>query len=187
MELRVPMPVASVISSDVETQRKVGKGDCQLAPLEDISSLVTRLLRTAQEGRLADVKVPPEEGRGSSSIVISCAVGRRCGKRSLSNEVGKGVFLMRTAGTWGELVFAGGHFFSVLVAGLVGGCSRYGLVELEGGLLREMRDGFPPLRSHPTEVRGQDKRQLPVRAKSVLGSRERDVACRRGLAVSTKK
>ena len=30
---------------------------------------------------------------------------------------------------------------------------------------------FPPLGSHPTEVRGQDNRQLSVRAKSVLGSR----------------
>ena len=30
---------------------------------------------------------------------------------------------------------------------------------------------FPPLGSHPTEVHGQDNRQLPFRAKSVLGSR----------------
>ena len=30
---------------------------------------------------------------------------------------------------------------------------------------------FPPLGSHPTEACGQDNRQLPVRAKSVLGSR----------------
>ena len=61
------MPVASVIPSDFGTQCKVGNGDSQLVPLEVISSLVTRLLRTAQEGRLADVKVPPEEGMGSSS------------------------------------------------------------------------------------------------------------------------
>ena len=54
-----------------ETQRKVGNGDSQLAPLEVISSLVTRLLRTAQEDRLADVKVPPEEGMGSSSAVTA--------------------------------------------------------------------------------------------------------------------
>ena len=53
----------------VETQQKVGNGDSQLAPLKVISSLVTRLLRTAQEGRLADEKVPPEEGMGSSSAV----------------------------------------------------------------------------------------------------------------------
>ena len=63
------MTVASVILSDDGTQRKVGNGDSQLAPLEVISSLVTRLLRTAQEGRLADVKIPPEEGMGSSSAV----------------------------------------------------------------------------------------------------------------------
>ena len=50
-ELRVPVHVASVIPSEVGIQRKVGNGDSQLAPLEVISSLVTRLLRTAQEGR----------------------------------------------------------------------------------------------------------------------------------------
>ena len=76
-ESRVPMPVASVISSDVETQWKVGNGDSRLAPLEVISSLVTRLLRTAHEGRLADVKVPPEEGRGSSSAVPSAGGAER--------------------------------------------------------------------------------------------------------------
>ena len=69
MESQVPVPVVSVIPRDVETQQKVGNGDSQPAPLEVISSLVTRLLRTAQEGRLADVKVPPEEGMGSSSVV----------------------------------------------------------------------------------------------------------------------
>ena len=42
-------------------------GDSHLAPLEVISSLVTQLLRTVQEGRLADEKVPPDEGMGSSS------------------------------------------------------------------------------------------------------------------------
>ena len=51
------MAVASVILSDNGT------------PLEVISSLVTRLLRTAQEGRLADVKILLEEGIGSSSAV----------------------------------------------------------------------------------------------------------------------
>ena len=59
---------------------------------------------------------------GGDGIVISRAGGGRCGKRSLSNGVSEGVFLVRTPGTWGEPVFAGGHFFSVLVAGLVGRC-----------------------------------------------------------------
>ena len=65
----MPVPVVGVIPRNIETQRKVGNGDGQLAPLEVISSLVTRLLRTAQEGRLADEKVPPEGGMGSSSAV----------------------------------------------------------------------------------------------------------------------
>ena len=54
---------------NVETPWKVGTGDGQLAPLEAISSLVARLLRTAQEGRLADEKVPLEGGMGSLSAV----------------------------------------------------------------------------------------------------------------------
>ena len=69
MDSRVPVPVVGVIPRNVETQRKVGNGDGQLAQLEAISSLVTRLLRTAQEGRLADEKVPPEGGMGSPSAV----------------------------------------------------------------------------------------------------------------------
>ena len=111
-ELRVPVYVASVIPSEVGIQQKVGNGDSQLAPLEVISSLVTRLFRT-------DVKVPAKGGTG---IVIRCTGGERCGKRPISKGAGEGVFLVRTPGTWGEPVFAGGHFFSVLFAGLVGGC-----------------------------------------------------------------
>ena len=118
VDSRVLVPVVSVIPSDIGTQRKVENGDSQLAPLEIISSLVTPILRTAQEGRPADVKVPPEEGMGSSSAVLAV----RCGKRSLSNGVGEGVFLVRTPGTWGEPVFTSRHFFSVLVAGMVGEC-----------------------------------------------------------------
>ena len=65
----MPVPVVGAIPRNVETQRKVGNGDGQLAPLEVISSLVTQLLRTAQEGRLVDEKVPPGGGMGSSSAV----------------------------------------------------------------------------------------------------------------------
>ena len=78
MDPRVPVPVASVILCDDGTQRKVGNGDSQLAPLEVISSLATRLLRTAQEGWLVDVKIPPEEGMGSSSAAPA-AVGTERG------------------------------------------------------------------------------------------------------------
>ena len=66
---RVLVHVASVIPSAVGIQRKVGNGDSQLAPLEVISSLVTRLIWMAQEGWLAVVKVPAEEVLGSSSAV----------------------------------------------------------------------------------------------------------------------
>ena len=67
MDSRVPTPVVGVIPRNVETQWKVANGEGQLAPLEAISSLVTRLLRSAQEGQLADEKVPPERGMGSPS------------------------------------------------------------------------------------------------------------------------
>ena len=41
MNSRAPTPVVGVIPRNVETQRKVGNGEGQLAPLEAISSLVT--------------------------------------------------------------------------------------------------------------------------------------------------
>ena len=44
MDSRVSVSVVGVGSKSVETPRKVGKGDGQLAPLEAISSLVTRIL-----------------------------------------------------------------------------------------------------------------------------------------------
>ena len=69
VDSRVPVPVVGVIPRNVETQRKVGDGDGQLAPLEVISSLVTRLLRTAQEGRRADENVLPEGGMALASAV----------------------------------------------------------------------------------------------------------------------
>ena len=117
-ESRVPVHVASVIPSEVGIQQKVGNADSQLAPLEALSSLVTRLLRTAQESRLVDGKVPPEEVLGSSSAVPTVGGAER-GHSVM--ERGR-VFLVRTPGTRGEPMFAGGHFFSVLAAGLVGGC-----------------------------------------------------------------
>ena len=62
-------------------------------------------------------------------------------------ERGEGVFLMQTPGTWGEPIFAGGHFFfrSCCRAGRwmsgMAYIERYGQAELECGLLRETRDG----------------------------------------------
>ena len=69
MDSRVPVPVVGVSSRSVENQRKVGEGAGQLTPLKAISSLVTRLLQTAQEGRLADEIVPSEGGTGPPSAV----------------------------------------------------------------------------------------------------------------------
>ena len=143
-------------------------------------------------------------------FVISRADSGRCGKMSLSNGAGEGVFLVRTPGTWGEPMFAGGHFFSILVAGLVGGCPGWTISsDTPGNEGWSGREGQPPgssgtkvwlapawemerrgqpvwqlpvgrglgpswassMHAFAPQVRGQDNRQLPVRAKVVLGSR----------------
>ena len=71
VDSRVPVPVANVIQSEVVTQWKEGKGCSQIAPLNIISLLVARLLRTAQEGQPAEVKVPPDEEVRSPSAVLN--------------------------------------------------------------------------------------------------------------------
>ena len=57
-EWTVPVSGVGVGPRSVETPWKVGEEDGQLAPLQAISSLVTRLLRSAQEGWLVDEKAP---------------------------------------------------------------------------------------------------------------------------------
>ena len=70
VDSRVPVPVANVSQSEVVTHRKEGNGCSQIAPLNIISSLVARLLRTVQEGQPAEVKVPLDEDMRSSSAVL---------------------------------------------------------------------------------------------------------------------
>ena len=71
VDSRIPVPVASVIQSDVVARRKKGGGGggSQIAPLEIISSLIARLLRTAQEDHPAEVKVPLDAGARPPSIM----------------------------------------------------------------------------------------------------------------------
>ena len=220
-----PVYVASVIPGEVGIQRKVGSEDSPLAPLEVIYSLVTRLLR-AQEGRLADVKVPPEEVLGLSSAVptvggaekgqlvrermrVCFSCGRpghgvnRCSQVDTSfpflsqgwsvdvrdaqyREIRTGRTGMWStpgnegwSGREGQPPGSSGTKVRLTPAGeLVDQreASRHGSCRWSVGLdpvgLRA-RTLFPPVGSHPTEVRGQDNRQLPVRAKVVLGNRTR--------------
>ena len=65
------MPVASVIQSDVVVHRKGGGGGggSQIAPLEIMSSLIARLLRTTQEDHPPEVKVPSDAGARPPSIM----------------------------------------------------------------------------------------------------------------------
>ena len=142
MDSRVPVPVVGVIPRSVETQQKVENGDGQLAPLEVISSLVTRLLRTAQESWLADEKVPPEEGMGTSSAVPPVTGVERghsvrewarvcfsCGRQ------GHGVNRC-----WWTLLLHSYHSGGQWMSGMAN-IRRYGPVELEYGLLWETKDG----------------------------------------------
>ena len=67
MDSRVPGTV--VDPRNEEIPRKVEEGDGQLASLETISSLVTQLLRTVQEGRRVDDTPLPEGESGPLSAV----------------------------------------------------------------------------------------------------------------------
>ena len=78
MGSRVSVSVVGVDSRSAETPRKVDKGDGQLAPLEAISSLVTQLLHTAQEGRQMDGKAP-SEGKLSPLSAVSPGPGTEKG------------------------------------------------------------------------------------------------------------
>ena len=137
---RVPVTVVGVIPKNVEIQRKVRNGDSQLAPLEVISSLVTRLLRTAQEGRLADEKVPPEEGMGSSSAMPPVTGAER------GHSVMEWARVCFSCGCQGHGVNRCSQVDTSLPF-LPQGWSvdvrngQYRPVELECGLLRETRDG----------------------------------------------
>ena len=77
VDSRVPVSGVGVCSRNVETPRMVGEEDGQLAPLQAISSLVTRLLQSAQEGRLVDEKAPSEGEMGPLSAVSPGTVAER--------------------------------------------------------------------------------------------------------------
>ena len=62
---------------------------------------------------------------GGQGTVISRVAGDWRGKRPLGEEVGEGVFLVWTPGTWGEPMFTGGHFFSIFTTGVVGGGPKW--------------------------------------------------------------
>ena len=158
VDQRVPVLVANVILREDGTPSTVGSEDSQLAPLEVISSLVTRLLRTAQGGRPADVKTPPEEGMRSPPVVPAVGVAVRG----------------HSAREWARVCFScrrPGHGVNCCsqVDTSFPSCRRdgrwmygmanigwYGLVELEGGLLGKrgmVRAGGSASRSLGTQVR----------------------------------
>ena len=62
VESRIPVPVASVVQSDIVGPREAGSGCNQDVPPGIMPSLIARLLRAAQEDNPAEVKVPPNTG-----------------------------------------------------------------------------------------------------------------------------
>ena len=64
---------------------------------------------------------------GEVESVVGRVTGTWHGKRTLSEGVGDGVFLVRTPGTWGEPMFTSGNLFSIFATGVVGGCSKWPL------------------------------------------------------------
>ena len=134
------MPVAHVNQSAVVTHRKVGDGCSQIAPLHMIPSLVARLLRTAQEGQPAEVKVPPDEEVTSSSAVLEVGSADR-GQSGIERV--RVCFLCGRPGhgvSRCSQVITSFHRVGQWMSGM-GSIGRHGLVELKHGLLRETRDG----------------------------------------------
>ena len=121
MDSRVPGTLVGVDQRSKETPRKVEEGGGKLASLETISSLITQLLRTVQEGRGVDDNL---FRRGSR---VRCQPCRRTwhGHRPPGKGVDKSVFLVWTPGTWGEQMFTDGHFFSISATRMVGGCEKW--------------------------------------------------------------
>ena len=97
MDSRVPV-------SGVGVSSRNGEEDSQLAPLQAISLVATRLLRSAQEGRPVEEKAPMGGGGEDES-----SIGR-----------GARVFLMWTPG-----MFTSGHFLCISATGVVGGCPEW--------------------------------------------------------------
>ena len=65
---------------------------------------------------------------GEIESVVGRVAGTWHGKRPLGEGVGEGVFLVFlvwTSGTWGELMFTSGHFFSIFATRVIGGCSKW--------------------------------------------------------------
>ena len=68
VESRIPVPVASVVQSDMVVPREAGSGCNQDVPPGIMPSLIARLLQAAQEDNPAEVKVPPDAGARRPSI-----------------------------------------------------------------------------------------------------------------------
>ena len=86
VESRIPVPVASVVQSDIVGPREAGSGCNQDVPPGIMPSLIARLLRAAQEDNPAGVKVPPNTRARRPSVALDAGT---LGRNQLA---GDGVF-----------------------------------------------------------------------------------------------
>ena len=87
VESRIPVPVASVVQSDIVVPREAGSGCNQDVPPGIMPSLIARLLQAAQEDNPAEVKVPPDPGARRPSVAPGAGTPGR------NQLAGDGVFL----------------------------------------------------------------------------------------------
>ena len=86
VESRIPVPVASVVQSDIVGPREAGSGCNQDVPPMMMPSLIARLLRATQEDNPAEVKVPPDAGARRPSVTPGA------GTQGRNQLAGDGVF-----------------------------------------------------------------------------------------------
>ena len=86
VESRIPVPVASVVQSDIVGPREAGSGCNQDVPPGIMPSLIARLLRAAQEDNPAGVKVPPNTRARRPSVALDAGTPGR------NQLAGDGVF-----------------------------------------------------------------------------------------------
>ena len=77
VESRIPVPVASVVQSDIVGPREAGSGCNQDVPPGIMPSLIARLLWAAQEDNPAEVKVPPNTRARRPSVALDAGTPGR--------------------------------------------------------------------------------------------------------------
>ena len=147
-----------------------GGGGSQIAPLEIMSSLIVRLLRTAQADHPAEVKVPLDAGARPPSIMPEVR-----GQSQSQLSEGEHVLVCSRVDTSASRTI-GDQGTTDPGRGERGSGINWPAWQLPVGHENDpswasITQAFPPLGSHPTEIPKQDNRELSVLARSVLRRR----------------